>query len=126
LARLDCGSLALAVDEDNLHLLASKPMRLEKGPQIALTVLAPIMHHDLGRLNLDQVKLAAAGHEPDDSLRVGSVERHEPLSGPLQDRLVGVVQRPSHRIINTPAIAGGGVEKPKCTGLSASGSPASR
>ena len=99
-AGLDRVDLPLPFDQNDPDLLSGQAVLLEEGAQIALSLLAPMMHDDPPWGGLDQAQLAAPDEEPDHPLWIGSVERHQSLMGTFEDRLIGLFQRPGHRIAN--------------------------
>lgn len=87
-AVLDRRQFPLPVDQGDFDALPGQSMRLEKWPQIGPPRLTSMMHDNPFRLNLDQIQSASPGHESDYPLCIGSVERHQPLPGPLHNRLL--------------------------------------
>ena len=65
-----------------------------------------------------EVQAAPPDNEPDDTLRIGGVERHQPLTGTFEDRLPCVCKRSGHGIVNGPGLPCGSVQKPERPGIS--------
>ena len=120
IAGLDRGSFSLPVDQDDTDGVPRQAVRLEERTQISLTTLAPIMHDDPPRANLDQVQPASPGDKPDDALVVRRRQFPQARRGSLQDRLLCICQRPGHGIVHGPGFPGGRVQKPERPGVSAS------
>src|SRR5262249_758046 len=91
-----CGGFSLPVDQGDTDTLARQGVGLEERAQITLPLLPPMMHDHPPRPKFQQVEFASPDDEPDHPLRVGGVERHQPLTAPFEDRLPCVFQRPAN------------------------------
>jgi hypothetical protein len=105
--------LSLSVEQDDLDALLGQPVLLEKVPKVGKALLAPIVDHDPSRTKLKKIQPAPPHDDPDHPLRIGAVERYQPLAGAFEDRLMSICQRPDHRIVHRPRFASRGVQKPE-------------
>ena len=117
IAGLDRAGFSLPVDQDDTGRRSWPGHALEERPQIALSLLAPIMHDDPLRPNLDQVQPASPGDKPDDAMVVRRRQFPQARRGSLQDRLLCICQRPGHGIVHGPGFPGGRVQKPERPGV---------